>query len=102
MPSPPRAQVWPIELALAMRLAGRSPPGSAAELLLRAAVPWSAESHPLWPPAARAHALALVRIGHAIAWGHASVGELTQPAALVDVWRTAVMPLALRRSYDGR
>ena len=101
--------VWPVEVAEALRLSGRAPSGSAAELVLRAAAPWSPGAHELWPEPARRRAVELLRIGYALAWGkamgalggdEAKGGRLCQPAALLDVWRDCVMPEALRRC-DG-
>lgn len=91
----------PIEIALALHRAGRR---LAAECMcIRAAAPWSAASHPLWPRAARKHAFDVLCVGYALAWGRAGEvgdGVASQPAALVDAWLTLVMPAAMRRS-DG-
>ena len=76
---------------------------SPAAVCVRAALPWSIEHHLLWPPPARAHAFAIMRIGYAIAWGKAegalAPSRLSQPSSLIDSWQR-VMALAMRRA-DG-
>lgn len=83
--------------ALAARLAGRglAPEGSAAQLVLLAAEPWSPESHSLFPRRARERAFELARIGWLLSRLEAFEG---QELAVVDAWRGFVMPHAVRRA----
>ena len=84
--------VWPVEVAEALRLSGRAPSGSAVELVLRAAAPWSPEAHELWPEPARRRAVELLRIGYALAWGKA-MGALgrTRPRVAASCQRRCLM-----------
>jgi len=86
----------PLSLARSMLAAGdaTTEDGSAAALVLRAARPWSIDTHALFPAAARARATALLITGHRLSRERpftASVG------ALLDVWVGSVMPHAMCR-----
>ena len=72
--------------------------GEAAALVRRAAEPWSPASHSLFPAPARACAVALMWIGHRIAYGSPSRSEL---GALSDAWREHVVPHAVARERSG-
>jgi len=68
--------------------------GDVSALLLRAAR-WSVHSHDLFPAAARARAVELLKMGYLLASSHsATQGHAT---ALVDVWRQYVLPHAITR-----
>jgi CO/xanthine dehydrogenase Mo-binding subunit len=84
----------PLMIAATLRalLAERTPEGSL--LVLRAAEPWSPESHSLFPPKARARAMELVRLGASLA---RQFKEGTCEGELNEVWRSSVLPLAIRR-----
>ena len=72
--------------------------GEVGELVARAAGPWSPTTHELFPPAERRRAVALLRLGYLLAWGH----ECADGAALLDVWRAHVLPLAVLRPRGRR
>ena len=62
----------------------RQEPGSeAAQLILAAARKWSPANHDLFPAAARAHAVALARIGYLLAW---SPRYQAEARSLIDCW----------------
>ena len=69
--------------------------GAVSELVLRAARPWSRVSHELYPDAARARAVELLRLGQQLSTQPCFTGE---EQAVVDVWITHVMPHAVRRA----
>ena len=50
---------------------------------MAAAEPWSPTTHDLFPRAARAHAVALVRLGYLLAWSPRFQG---QSRSLIDAW----------------
>ena len=54
----------PHSLALAMRVQGVVAAGSAADLVLCAAEPWSPETHHLFPPLSRVRAVEVMLMGH--------------------------------------
>ena len=56
--------------------------GAAQALILRAAEPWSAANHDLFPAPARAHARLLALVGQRLA----ATRYLTEYAAFMDVW----------------
>ena len=65
-------------------------------LILKAAE-WSPQSHELFPEAARKRAVEVMRLGYLIAWDEERFeGEGAAPG-LVDLWRTHVLPHAVRR-----
>ena len=66
-----------------------------SELVLRAARPWSRESHELYPDAARERAVELLRLGQQLSLQPRFTG---QEQAVVDVWITHVMPQVVRRA----
>ena len=84
----------PLSLAQAMRAAGNAPDGSAAHLVLRAAQPWSRETHALFPAAARARAVELLLLGHRLSREPRFESEA---GAVVDVFVGFVMPFAVAR-----
>ena len=69
--------------------------GEVSELVLRAARPWSRVSHELYPDAARARAVELLRLGQQLSIQPRFTGE---EQAVVDVWITHVMPHVVRRA----
>jgi ankyrin repeat protein len=87
----------PLTLAVAMRSAGDAPCGSAARLVLRAAQPWSHETHDLFPAAARERAVTVMLLGHLLAREPRFEGEA---GALLDVWLAHVLPRAVERSPE--
>ena len=64
--------------------------GNVSALLLRAAR-WSEASHGLFPEAARAQAVAVLRLGYLLA----SARYETEAASLIDAWRHIVLPHAM-------
>ena len=64
--------------------------GEASALVLRAAR-WSEGSHELFPAAARAQAVAVLRLGYLLA----SARYATEATALTDAWRHMVLPHAM-------
>ena len=69
-------------------------PGSSAALVLEAAEPWTADTQPLFPDAARERARALFVLGHRLSREmrfEASAG------ALFDLWMDRVVPYAMSR-----
>jgi hypothetical protein len=64
--------------------------GEASALVLRAAR-WSEGSHELFPAAARAQAVAVLRLGYLLA----SSRYATEATALTDAWRHIVLPHAM-------
>ena len=91
----------PLEVAHTLCERGLSPVGSAAELLLRASEPWSPANHDIFPTAARARAVALVRQGFLLSREPArlqngqSLGQ-----SFMDVWRGIIMPFAVHDEFD--
>ena len=71
----------------------RAAEGEASALILRAAV-WSPEAHELFPPAARARAVILLKLGHLLAWSPQFAAEAR---SLVDAWVGFVLPHAVVR-----
>ena len=65
---------------------------SGAPLVLQAALPWSKETHVLWPRPHRQWAAAVLRLSLHLAWQH------PERAPLAEVWLRIVMPLALCRT----
>jgi len=84
----------PVELAQRMHEAGEAAVGSASQLVLRAARPWSRAEHELFPRAARARALELLLVGHLLACEPRFEGVAS---AIIDVWVDHVMSFAVRR-----
>ena len=82
----------PLSLARGLRAAGEAGGGSAAALVLRAAEPWSPETHELLPAAARAWAVAVVRLGTLLSRRFGG-----EEQSFVDAWRDYVMPHAVGR-----
>ena len=64
--------------------------GEASALVLRAAR-WSEGSHELFPSAARAQAVAVLRLGYLLA----SARYATEATSLTDAWRYIVLPRAM-------
>ena len=67
--------------------------GAASALILRAAV-WSPEAHELFPSAARARAVILLKLGHLLARSPRFAAEA---GSLVDAWVGFVLPHAIVR-----
>ena len=84
----------PRSLAQALSVAGNATAGSPAQLVLRAAEPWSPECHDLFPAAARARAVGLLGLGVLLSrqWRFHGV-----EGALMDVWLEGVIPSAVDR-----
>lgn len=79
-------------------LARVHPDGMVAHLVLRAAKPWSPETHDTYPDATKRYAVSLLWIGVALASQRDSSSR-----ALLDVWIGEVMPAAIdRQSASGR
>ena len=72
-------------------------PAAVADTIRRAAQPWSPATHHLFPEAARARAVDLLRIGNKLAFGGRFDGE---EVALYDVWRGHVMAIAVTREMS--
>ena len=85
----------PFSLAQAMRAAGDVADGSVAQLVLDAAKPWSGVTHTLFPDAARALAVQLLRLGHLLSRQERFTGEET---ALFDLWIELVVPRVVQRA----
>jgi hypothetical protein len=81
-------------------LAGDRPADGRAALIIAAAAPWSPRTHALFPAAAKARAVELLRIGWLLARRLQScVADASQVGvALRDVWLAYVMPHAIERS----
>ena len=67
--SPPPGMDSPLSIALGLAKCSRLPDDSAAALVLKAARRWSPATHFLFPPGARARAVALLKLGYLLAWG---------------------------------
>ena len=80
----------PLERAAALEL-----PTDASRLLQRAALPWSRHTHDLFPTAARAHARAVLRIGHLLAAQPRFGGE---SQSIVDAWSVVMAHAVTRES----
>ena len=79
----------PLSLAQDMREAGTVAEGSAAQLVLAAAEPWSEANHTLFPRAARELAVELQRLGYLLSRQERFNGQET---ALYDLWMEEVVP----------
>ena len=82
-----------IEVAKAAPLASLD---TAAALIVRAAAPWSPETHPIFPEVVRGRAYELLRLGYLLSRQSRFSSEA---GSLVDAWRTFVMPHALPRDW---
>ena len=78
----------PVSLAERLRAEGSAPAGSAADLVLRAAEPWSPQTHQLFPSEARARAVELTLLG-------------SQLERWTDVWMVFVVPYAVTPDYQA-
>ena len=65
---------------------------SAAWLVLRAAEPWSSDTHHIFPTVTRQRAVALLFLGYALSHTGRFAGE---EQALSDIWRMIIMPYVL-------
>uniref|UniRef100_A0A7S3ASR4 Uncharacterized protein n=1 Tax=Haptolina ericina TaxID=156174 RepID=A0A7S3ASR4_9EUKA len=83
----------PLSLAHALDTAGNAAEGTAAHLVLRAAGPWSEQTHELFPVDARARAVELLLLGHRLSREERFFG---QEMAFVDAWMHHMMPQAVR------
>ena len=79
----------PLSLAQDMREAGTVAEGSAAQLVLAAAEPWSEANHTLFPRAARVLAVELQRLGYLLS---RQEQFNRQETALYDLWMEEVVP----------
>jgi hypothetical protein len=78
-------------------LARQQPAGSAAaQLILRAAEPWSHSTHHLFPIEARSWAVEALRFGYLLALQRYP----TEYGQLTDVWREVLLPLAVERHVE--
>ena len=79
---------------------------TSASLVLRAAQPWSAHTHCLFPAPARECARALLSVGYQLAWARPHCegsGAMLPGEAFLDVWRDHIMPrVVLRASTTAR
>ena len=83
----------PLSLAERLRAEGSAPAGSAADLVLRAAEPWSPQTHHLFPSEARARAVELWLLGARF--------SREDRSAVGDVWMAFVVPYAVTRDYEA-
>jgi len=67
--------------------------GDASALVRLAGGGWSPASHSLFPARARAHALAVARLGYALAWQRFP----TEARSLIDPWTSIVLHHAIQR-----
>ena len=79
----------PLSLATEQRAANTAPAGSAADLVLHAAEPWSRQNHDLFPAEARARAVAIFRLG----WLLSRQPRFAGNESILDLWEHIVMPL---------
>jgi hypothetical protein len=68
----------------------------AAQLLLDAALPWSPRTHALFPPAARARVVELLRIGVQLSRASESSAEQWLPQIPAELW-LSIISLAVTR-----
>jgi hypothetical protein len=89
----------PLSLAERLRAEGSAPAGSAADLVLRAAEPWSPQTHQLFPSEARARAVELTLLGAQLSREARFEKEDNSNAAVAvwDVWMGFVVPHAVTR-----
>ena len=88
----------PLSLAWALQAAGDAADGSAAQLVLTAAEPWSPRTHALFPAGARAFAAELLLLGHRLSRQPRFSGE---EVSLSDIWVEFVIPHAVVRPAHG-
>ena len=88
----------PVSIAQQLRKRGEAPPKSPAELVLRAAEPWSPHTDTLWPTPARVRALELLCIGKQLSRKSRFRGEA---AGFLDVWHAIVVPMAICRDRSA-
>ena len=81
-----------VDLARALQAKGQAPVQSPAWKVLRAAEPWSEQTHHLFPASKRDRAVTLLFLGYALCHSGRFAG---QELPLLDVWLTIVMPYAL-------
>ena len=84
----------PINQPTPLQLAQQDPTHPGFALVLAASQWWSPDSHALMPDAARARAVALLRLGYLLSW---QPRFATESQGLLDAWREYVMPHALDR-----
>jgi hypothetical protein len=87
----------PLSLAHGLDTAGKAAEGTAAHLVLRAAGPWSEQTHELFPVDARARAVELLLLGHRLSRQERFFG---QEMALFDAWMHHMMPHAVGVTDD--
>ena len=89
----------PLSLARALRAAGDADYDSAAHLVLRASQPWRPQTHALFPAAARARAVELMRLGRLLSNQPRFADVRSAAVGLNDVWMSIVVPHAVGRGY---
>ena len=75
-----------------------TPGAAAARLVLRAAEPWSPTNHDLFPSAARARAVELLRVGFLLSRDSERY-EGAASGGLMDVWRGRIMEHVVERKF---
>ena len=88
----------PLSLAERLRAEGSAPAGSAADLVLRAAEPWSPQTHHLFPYYDRRDARELILLGAQLSRESRFDDIHGSAMAIRDVWLAFVMPHAVERS----
>jgi hypothetical protein len=87
-------------LATARLLSSEQLDDGRAALIASAAAPWSPKTHALFPAAAKARAVELLRIGWPLArhlQGLGGAGATQMEVAFRDTWLGHVMPHAIER-----
>ena len=85
----------PLSIAYEMHERGEAPPESAAALVLEAAESWSIRTHDLFPTAARARAVELMRLGALLSRSNPVFAG--REHAIFDAWLTFVLPGSIER-----
>jgi hypothetical protein len=88
----------PRSMAAARLRAGDGPVDGRVALIVRAAAPWSPETHALFPAAAKARAVELLRVGWLLARRFQSDFACEVEGAFFDAWLGHVMPHAIERA----
>ena len=87
----------PVSLAERLRAEGSAPAGSAADLVLRAAEPWSPQTHHLFPSEARERAVELTLLGAQLSRESRFDDIHGSAMGMRDVWMAFVVPHAVER-----
>jgi len=85
----------PVSLATEAAMTFRAGPGTAAYFVLKAAAPWSHQTHSLFPAPARQRAWELLVLGHQLSSGSPQFEQHSQ--ALMDAWLHCILPFAIDR-----